>query len=172
MGASGLVLASTSNFGLSYVLEWVGLVLVAAFFWRYLRPPLTKAMSAQAERIRASLEAGNEAKVEAERLVERERAALAAAGAEAAALLEQSRHGAERLLEEGRRRADDEYARVVARAATEIALERSRIEGEIGAELSELVLRYASRLVEAELDAESQHRLFGEVIEAAEAEAS
>lgn len=172
MGALGLLLAATSNFGLSYILEWVGLVLVALFFWRYLRPPLTKAMGAQAERIRASLEAGKDARAEADRIVERERAALEVANAEAEALAEQSRHGAERLLEEGRRRADDEYARVVARAATEIALERSRIEGEIGVELSELVLRYASSVVEAELDAESQHRLFGEVIEAAEAEAS
>lgn len=172
MGAPGLVLASTSNFGLSYILEWVGLVLVAFFFWRYLRPPLSKAMSAQAERIRTSLEAGKEARAEAERLLERERGALEAARGEADALLEQSRHGADRLLEEGRRRAEDEHARVVARAETEIALERSRVEGEIGAELSELVLRFASRIVEAELDAESQHRLFGEVIEAAEAEAS
>jgi len=169
MGELGLILAS--QFGLSYGLEWIGLLLVALVFWRYLWPPLRRAMNAQAERIRASLEAGSEARAEAERIVEAERAALSRAKADAEALLEQSRHGAERLLEEGRRRAEDEYARVVARAEVEIGLERARIEGEIEAELSALVVRYASLVVEAELDGANQHRLVGEVIDAAELEA-
>lgn len=162
---------ASSDWSAAYGLEWFGFALVAVFFWRYIRPPLSRAMNAQAERIRTSLEAGKEAQLEAEKIVERERSALESARQEADALVEQSRHGAERLLEEGRRRAEEEYARVVARAETEIALERARIEDEIGAELSELVLRFASRIVEAELDTEAQHRLFGEVIEAAEAEA-
>lgn len=166
------VLLASSDWSAAYALEWAGLVLVGLVFWRYLRPPLVKAMNAQAEKIRASLESGKEAALEAEKIVERERAALENARQEAEALVEQSRHGAERLVEEGRRRADEEYARVVARADAEIALERARIEDEIEAELSELVVRYARRIVEAELDSAAQHRLFAEVIEAAEAEAS
>lgn len=165
------VLAST-DWSASYGLEWAGLVLVGLVFWRYLRPPLSRAMNAQADRIRAALEAGKEAALEAEKVVERERAALADAHREAAALAEQSEHAAERLLEDGRRRAEEEYSRVVARAETEIALERSRMEEEIEKELSDLVVRYAGRIVEAELDEPAQHRLFAEVIDAAEAEAS
>ena len=163
---------ATSDWSEAYVLEWVGLVLVALVFWRYLRPPLRKAMDAQADRIRAALDAGKEAAHDAEKLVERERAALRAAEQEAATLAEQSSHAAERLREDGRRRADEEHARVVGRAEAEIALERTRIEAEIEQELSELVLRYAGRIVEAELDDAAQHRLFAEVIDAAEAEAS
>ena len=165
-------LFGASDFSTAYGLEWVGLALVAVVFWRYIRPPLSRAMEAQAERIRVSLETGKEAALEAEKLVERERVALEDARREVAALAEQSRHGAERLLEEGRRRAEEEHARVVARAETEIALERARIEEEIEAELSAIVLRYVAQVVEAELDEAAQHRLFAEVIEAAEAEAS
>lgn len=170
MGAPGIFAAS--DFGLSYGLEWVGLVLVALVFWRYVRPPLSRAMSAQADRIRASLEAGAEARAEAEQVVARQRAALGAAEAEAESLVEQARHGVERLVADGERRAEEEYARVLARAETEIALERSRIQDEIGLELSQIVLTYATRLVEAELDQENQRRLVGEAIAAAEAEAS
>lgn len=165
------VLLASTDWNAAYGLEWVGLALVVVLFWTKIRPLLSRAMSAQAERIRASLESGKEAQLEAEKIVERARTALDSARQEAEALVDQSRHGAERLLEEGRRRAEEEYARVVARAETEVALERARIEGEIGAELSDLVLRFASEIVEAELDAEAQHRLFSEVIEAAEAEA-
>lgn len=170
MGAPGILAAS--DFGLSYGLEWAGLALVAIVFWRYVRPPLSRAMSAQAERIRSSLQAGDEARAEAEAVVARERAALEEAKAEAETILDQARHGADRLVAEGERRAEEEYARVLARAEVEIALERSRIQDEIGAELSEIVLAYATRLVEAELDQANQRRLVDEAIAAAEAEAS
>lgn len=166
------VVLAVSDWSESYVLEWVGLVLVALVFWRYLRPPLSRAMNAQADRIRTALEAGKEAALEAEKVVEAARAALADAQREAAALAEQSEHAAERLAEEGRRRAEEDHARVVARAETEIALERSRMGEEIERELSDLVVRYAGRIVEAELDEATQHRLFAEVIDAAEAGAS
>jgi F-type H+-transporting ATPase subunit b len=170
MMAPGLL--ASSDLSASYGLEWIGLALVAVFFWRYVRPPLRRAMDAQAERIRASLSSAEEAQLEGAKLVERAQDALARAREEADALVEQSRHGAERLLEEGRRRAEEEYARVVARAHTEIALERARLEDEIASELSERVVRATSRIVEAELDVETQRRLFDEVIDAAEAEAS
>lgn len=166
------LLAATSNWSTTYGLEWAGLVLVAVVFWRKLRPVLVQAMNAQAERIRASLEAGEQARLEAEKVLERARTALADAKAEAESLVEQARHAAARQLEEGGRRAEEDYARVVARAETEIGLERARIAEEISAEMSALVVRYATRIVEDELDASTQHRLFGEVIEAAEAEAS
>lgn len=170
MGVSG-VLAAT-DWSTAYALEWAGLALVAVVFWRKLLPPLKGALNAQAERIRAALEAGKAAQLEAEKIVERERGALKDARREAAALVEQARHGADRLAEDGRRRADEEYARVVARAEVEIGLERSRLLEEISAEMADLVVRFSARIVEAELDADAQRRLFAEVIDAAEAEAS
>lgn len=170
MGGPVLVLAS-ADFGESYILEWVGLVAAVALVWRYGWPHLARAMSAQADRIRASLEAGEAARTAAERAVEVEREAVAAAHKEAEALLDQARHSADQLLEDGRRRAEEEYSRLVARAETEVTLERSRARDEISAELSAVVLRFASQIVEAELDGANQRRLVDQAIEAVESEA-
>lgn len=161
---------TASIFNLVFGLEWVGLALLAVFIWRKIWPPLNRAMTARAESIRESLEAGDRARAEGERRVEDARARLAAARTEAEALVDQARRSAAQLEEDGRRLAEEEAARIIARSEVEVGLERARVAEQVGREVSEVVLRATDEIVRRELDAVAHRRLLDEAIRAAEDE--
>ncbi|MCU1495478.1 MAG: synthase subunit b [Acidimicrobiaceae bacterium] len=165
------MLYASTNFGESYILEVVGTLLVVVFIVRKVVPPLRKAMDRQAEAIRAQLAAGDEARKAAERLVAARKAELERARSEAAALLEQAKVTSAQLVADGERRSNEEYERLVARAATEVELRRARAREEVTARVAALVVAAAEAVVEAELDAELHHHLIVEAIAAAESEA-
>lgn len=164
------VLAATDNFGLSYVLELVGLLLVVVFVVRRVVPPLRSAMNRQEEAIRTQLAAGDEARAASKRLVEARRAELERARTEAEAIVAQARESAAQLVEDGRRRADDERARLVARAAVEVELARTQARDEVTARIASLVVSAAEAVVGAELDGPTHHHLIAQAIAAAESE--
>jgi F-type H+-transporting ATPase subunit b len=165
-----IVAAASSNFGISYLLEWVALVLVAVFIWRVVAPPLRRAMERQTEAISEQLRTGERLRAESERLLEERRAALEQARAEAESIVGQAQRNAVALLEQGRQRADEEYAHALVRAASAIELARAQIREEIVAEIGSAVVSAAARVVAAELDGPVHHRLIAEAISAAETE--
>ncbi len=156
---------------LTFALEWVGLALLALFIWRKVWPPLSKAMTARANTIRESLETGERARAEGERRAAEARARLEAARDEADAILEQARRSAAQIEQDGRRLAEEEAARIVARAEVEVELERARVAEQIAGEVSAVVLRATDEVVRRELDAAAHRRLVEQAIHAAEDEA-
>lgn len=165
------MLFAAANFGESYILEVVGLLLVVVFVVRKVVPPLRRAMDKQADVIRAQLASGDEARAAAERLVAARRAELEHARSEASHLVEQAKRSAEQLVEDGRRRADEERQRLVARAGAEVELARARVREEVTSRVAALVIAAAEAVVEAELDTATHHHLIVEAIAAAESEA-
>lgn len=163
---------STPNFGISYGLEWVAIILMAAFIWRYIVPPLRRAMNRQTEVIHEQLETGERIREETERLLEARRAALGQARAEAESIVAQAERNAVALLNQGSQRADEEYAHALVRAASAIELARAQIREEILEEIGSAVVAAAARVVAAELDEPVHHRLIAEAITAAESERS
>ncbi len=164
-----MVLAS-ANFGESYILEVVGLVLVVVFIVRRVAPPLAKLMNDKQASIRSQLAAGDEARAAAEQVVAKRAAELEVARQEAATILDQARVSAGQLVDDGRRRAEDEYQRLVTRASTELDLARSRAREEVMAHIASLVVAAAEAVVESELDSATHHHLIDEAIAAAESE--
>ena len=164
------VLAS-ANFGESYVLEIVGLVLAVLVVVRWVVPPLRRAMNAQLETVRDQLAAGDEAREATARLVAQRRVDLERSQAEAANLVEQARLSAEQVVADGRRRGEEEHQRLVARAAAEVVLARSRAREAVTRRVAALVVEAAEFVIDAELDDTMHHHLIVEAIEAAEAEA-
>ncbi len=165
------MLYASANFGESFLLEVVALVLVIAFIVRKVVPPLRKAMDHRAETIRGQLAAGDEARAAAAALVESRRAALEAAKSEAAAIVDQARQSAAQIVADGSRRAESEAERLAQRAGTEVLLAHSRVRQEVATEVGALVLELTERVVVAELDEVKHHRLIAEAISAAESEA-
>lgn len=163
-----LVGAASDNFGLSYILEIVGIVIVVALIWRYIAPPLNRVMNAKLESIRGQLAAGDEARAEAERLVTERKSALAAAKSEATLIVEQANKSAQFLREDGIRRAEEEYGRIVSRIEHEIEAARSRARQEVLSELGAVVVAATEVVVRAELDTRSHRRLIDEAIGATE----
>jgi len=165
-----MIVATANNFGLSFVLEIVGLALVVIFVVRKVVPPVRKLMADKLAEIGAQLSAGADAAAAAAELVAARQAAFDAAGAEATAIVDQATRGAELVATEGARQADEEYDRIVRRAAASIEAARASVRAEIMAVVGRLVLAAATDVVEAELDPTVQHRLIAEAITATEAE--
>jgi F-type H+-transporting ATPase subunit b len=165
------VLLASSNFGLSYILEVVSvLIVIGAFYWKAW-PPLRARMLQRQQTIGSQLSAGDEARAQAAALVAQRRAELERAETEAAAIISQARESAAALEVDGQRRANEDYERIVARAEVEAIAARARVESEIMAELADVIINASRDVVIAELDTSVQHRLIGEVIVAAESEA-
>ncbi len=167
-----VIVAASSNFGISYLLEWVAIALFVAFIWRYIVPPLRRAMNRQTDTIRDQLSTGERLREESEQLLEGRRAMLERAQAEAESIVAQAERNAVALLEQGRQRADLEYAHALARASSAIELARAQIRDEVLEEIGSVVVAAAARIVAAELDEPVHHRLIAEAIAAAESERS
>jgi len=165
-----VLFASAGNFGLSFILELVGTVLVVLVIWRYVVPPLRTMMARRLATIESELEAGDRARAAAGELVSARRAALEEAKAEAARILEQAQRAAETLVADGTRAAEEEYQRALVRAENEVESFRTRLRAEVMDEAGSVVVAAAERVVEAILDQPRHHRLIGEAIGATETE--
>ena len=170
MTLSHSIAATTDNFGISFLLEIVGIVIVGGLIWRYIAPPLNRAMTRKLESIKGQLAAGDEARAEGVRVVGERRSALEAAKLEAVQILQQARTSAEFLVNDGDRRAQEEYGRIVGRIEHEIEAARSRARQEVLSELGAVVVVATEVVVRAELDTTSHHRLIGEAIAATESD--
>jgi F-type H+-transporting ATPase subunit b len=164
--------SGSNNFGLSYVLELVGIAITVALIWKYIAPPLGRAMNRRLDSIRGQLAAGETARAEGLKIVEQRTAELKAAEQEAKALIEQAKHSAELLVLEGQRRAEEERSRIVARTAVEIAAARARARHEVLADLGLVIVAATEVVVRAELNDASHHRLIDEAIAATESEST
>lgn len=165
-----MIVAASSNFGIPYLLEWVAIVLFVAFVWRYIVPPLRRAMNKQTETIREQLSSGERVREEAQQLLAARRTALERARKEAESIAAQAQRNAEALLEQGRQRAEQEYEHALVRAGSAIELARTQIREEILEEIGAAIVGAAARLVAAELDEPIHRRLIAEAIAAAESE--
>ena len=171
MTVQAMIVATADNFGLSFLLEIVGFVVLVWFVLKKFPGPLVvKMMNAKLADIRGQLSAGEEAADAAAALVADRKAALDAAAGEAAAIVEQARRGALLVASESDRQADEEYERIVRRAGAAIEAARGSVRAEIMAQVGRLVVAATTDVVEAELDGAAQHRLIGEAITATEAE--
>ncbi|MGA8297501.1 MAG: F0F1 ATP synthase subunit B, partial [Acidimicrobiales bacterium] len=137
---------------MSYGLEWLALLLVAAFIVRYVVPPLRRGMKRQTEAIREQLSTGERIREEAEQVLTARRAALERARAESESIVAQAKRNADALLEQGRQRADEEYRHALVRASSAIDLARAQIRDEVLEEIGSAVVEAAAKVVASELD--------------------
>ncbi|MGP8065314.1 MAG: F0F1 ATP synthase subunit B [Acidimicrobiales bacterium] len=165
-----MILAS-SDFGLSFALEWVALGIVVWFVVRvfpvpYLRPR----MNDRAEAVRAELAAVEQSQHDAAELLAARIASLDVARRQAEDIVARARERAARLIAEGNVHAGAEYAQALARADAAIALARVQVRERVIREVGALVVTVAAKVVATELDAAGHHRLIDEAIAAAESE--
>ena len=163
---------ASSDFGLSFGLEWVAVAIVVWIIARYVAPPLRRLMQQQTESIREQLSAGQRAREEGERILAERREALQRAQADAEAIVAQARRNADSLIAEGRFRAEQEYEHALHRAEQAIELALTQVREEVLARVGTAVVQTAQKVVAAELDPQNHHRLIGEAIAAAESESA
>lgn len=141
---------------ISWLGDLVGFGLVVYVLWRYVVPPLRKAMRKQQDAVRVQISEGERAK---ERLAEAERKyseAVSEARTEAAMIRDGARVDAQRISEEMSARADQEVERIRQRGEEHLALLHQQVVRELRAEVGRQASELASRIVREHLAAEGK----------------
>jgi len=146
------------NTGLAF---WVLLVfvLLILLLTKFAWGPILKAVDAREERIRVTIDGANEAREEAQSLVEQQREHLAQARRQADEIIQKGRSAGEAVRAEIEERARAEAEAIVERARMDIARERDAAIEELRRESVDLALAAASRLISRRLEGEGDRRL-------------
>ena len=138
--------------------ELFAFLIVLFVLRRYVVPPLTKAMEARQTAIRTQIEEAERARMEAQSTLEDYRAQLAEARAEANRLREEAREQGRAIIEELRVKAQEEAARITAGGESRLATERQQVMASLRAEIGQLAVDLAEKIVGTSLTEQSRQR--------------
>jgi len=147
------LLVSLVSFGVLFVL-----------MWKFALPPITKMLDERAEKIKDSLEKAEETRVEAERLLDEYKEQLAEARQEASRVIEQGRRVADTMKDEIVAKANEERESMLARAREEIQGEKRAAMAELQAQVADLSVAVAGRLIGSTLSAADHKALIEKVV--------
>ena len=142
----------------TFIAELIAFLIVLAVLWRYVVPPVSKAMSDRQKMIKEQLEEGRQA---SERLKQAEadyRAAMEEARTTAATIRDQARADAAAIREEMLEQAVQERDRVLESGREQLAHEREALIRDLRAELGNLAVELASRILGESLAEEARQR--------------
>jgi F-type H+-transporting ATPase subunit b len=122
-------------------------------------PALKKGLTAREERIRSDLERAESARTEAESELAEYQRQLSEARAEAGRIIEEARQAADQVRADLLARAETDAAEARARAEQDIRLAAERAGSELQARVADLSIELAEKVVEKNLDRQTQIQL-------------
>jgi F-type H+-transporting ATPase subunit b len=139
--------------------------IVFAFMAKWVIPRLNKILEDRRNKIQGDLERAEATRREADAELARYREQLANAREEANRIIEEGRKTAEQLRTDLQAKAEQEAGATVARATEEIRAERDRVLRELSTQVGQIAVELAERVVEKELDKATQQQLVDQFIE-------
>jgi len=146
------------------ILGAVAFFILFAFMYRWVLPRVNQMLEARRDKIQGDLEKAEEAKSEADKLLADYREQLSGARDEANRVIEEGRKTAESMRRDLEAKAEEESRAIVAKAQDEIRAERDRVFQELKAQVGELSLQLAGRMVGESLDRDRHLRLVDDYI--------
>jgi F-type H+-transporting ATPase subunit b len=145
---------------------WTLICFAITFFVlrKYAFGPIQKTIDARRDRIRKSVEEADNARAEAQRLLEEHRQLIGSAKSEAAEILAEARKVGDAQIERVKKEAEEERQRRLEETKRQIDAETKRSLDLIRAEVADLTLEATARVTGKVLDAEDQRRLIDEAI--------
>lgn len=122
-------------------------------------PAIKKGMDARSDKIRDSLDQAEKAKDEAAQVLEEYKSQLADARNEASRIIEEARQAADKLRQDLKRQAEAEVADIKSRAQEDIAAQVERAKADLQARVGTLSIELAEKIVEKNLDRETNMAL-------------
>jgi len=166
LGASG----GTSNFLIpngTFVVELVIFLVVLGVIAKWILPPLQQVAEARRARIKAALQEAEGARAESGRLLAERDRLLNEARAQARTIIDDANQGAEQARDQGRRRGQEEYDRLLEISREETEQECRRVRSELVGRLEVLVVSAAERVLGTRVDADRHRALIEEAVAAA-----
>jgi F-type H+-transporting ATPase subunit b len=153
--APGLISPATPE------LIWGGIAfaVVAFALIKFAFPAIKKSLAAREEKIRNDLEAAERARVEAEEERAQYEGKLAEARTEANRIIEEARQAAEGVRADLVAKAEADAAEVRARAQEDARLATERAMADLRGQVTDLSIELAEKIVERNLDADTQRAL-------------
>ena len=138
-------------------LAWGSAAFVVLFFalWKFAFPGLKKGLEGRAERIRKSLDEAEQAKDEAQSILDEYQRQLADAKSESARIIEEARQAADNLRRDLQQRAEAEVNELKQRAQDDIRAQVDRAMADLRTRVAELSIDLAEKVVERNLDRET-----------------
>jgi F-type H+-transporting ATPase subunit b len=136
------------------------LVILRAVAWK----PLLGALSAREEKIRTSLQQTEEAQQKAQQLLEQNKQQLALAEEHAQRIMKEGREMGEKLKGEIVERANATSRHMIMQAKNEIRQEKDAALKELRAEVADLAIGAAGKIIDANLDTPKHRKLVDSII--------
>lgn len=154
----------TPNFGVIFwtlVTFSLLLILLRIYAWK----PIVGALESREKNIKSSIERAEFAKSEAERILAENKLVLEKAGVESDRLIAEGKVLADKLKADARISAGEEVKKIVEAAKLEIARKKDQALLELRAEVADLAIKAAEKIILANLDAEKQKDVIASVID-------
>lgn len=148
---------------------WGALSFAVLFFLiaRVGYPAIKKGMDARADKIRSSLDEAERSKDEASSVLQEYQRQLADARGESSRIIEEARQAADKLRQDLKRQAEAEVAEIKQRAQEDIAAQVERAMGDLRARVAEMTIELTEKVVQRNLDRETNLALIERFIEEA-----
>ncbi len=143
---------------------FLSFVILFVLLWRFAFPAIRRAMEQREERIRESLEGAEEAKGEADKLLDDYRQKLAEARTEANTIIEEARRTAESMRRDLLARAETEREEMIQRARQEIEASQAAAIDAVRREAANFSVELAERIVRQTIDRDAQAQLIEDYI--------
>ena len=136
---------------------WGSIAFVVLFLamWKWAFPQVTKMLNDRTERIRRNLDDAEKVKGEAQSILEEYQRQLADARNEANRIIEEARQTADSLRRDLMARAEAEVAELRQRSNEDIAAAQDRMLADLRARIADLAINAAEKVVEKNLDRET-----------------
>ncbi|MGO9855447.1 MAG: F0F1 ATP synthase subunit B [Acidimicrobiales bacterium] len=168
MTTAGIFLLPNGTFFIELA---VSIILILAIY-KWVLPPLNRAMEERQAKIRDSLDAADKARTDAEAADDERRAVLEEARHQAREIVAQANRTAERVRLDAQARGESDYERIVGSAEMEIDLARQRAIDEAAARMGEIVMDVVERVIGREVNYEAHRDLIDEAVAALQADTS
>jgi F-type H+-transporting ATPase subunit b len=149
------------NINASLIIQWIPFAVLVFVTMRFIWPPITKALDERAAKIREGLAAADKAKAElatANKAADEQRAI---ARNETTKLLADAEKRAAAIVDEAKKRAEDEGAKIVAAAKAEAEQQATRAREALREQVAVLAVKGAEQILQREVNASVHAELLG-----------
>jgi F-type H+-transporting ATPase subunit b len=150
----------------TFFVELIIFIVLIVIMGKKIIPPITAALAERQERIRASLDAADQARADAAAADDERRAVLEEARQQAREVVAQANRTAEAVRVDFQARGQTEYERIVGGAEAEVALARQRAVEEASGRLGELTMDVVERVIGRKVNAAAHDDLISEAVSA------
>jgi F-type H+-transporting ATPase subunit b len=135
------------------------------FMWKWVLPRINTLLEERREKIQGELERAEQTRRDADAELSNYREQLSGVREESNRIIEEARRTADQLRADIQAKAEEEAQATVARAQDEIRAERDRVFQELKAQVGDLAVDLAGRVVERSLDKQAHEELIDRYIE-------